>query len=701
VSAGIENHNVARMKTADPNLSLAAEAPDDPARQRALLNALPIPVWCADRDGACSFVNRAWELCTGRLADQARGTSWLEAVHEADRERVAAAWAEAHSLGRRFEQEYRLLRADASFGPVSHVATPVYDAEGVLAGYLGTCHDLAAQRAAEQSVRESESRLQKFAEATHAGIVFHEDGVVTDCNEAILRLTGFSRSEFLGTHVLAHVAPDRREEVADNMRSGSERPYESELLVKGGRRIPVEFEGRTLPHHGQLYRLSVVRDIRRRKAARERMDYLAHHDLLTGLPNRALLQERLDFVLRAARRNARQVALLFIDLDNFKTVNDSLGHGAGDQLLKIVARRISRVLRGIDVVSRHGGDEFIVVLPELSTDEGSVPVAEKLIAAVSEPVELEGQTLTVTPSIGISIFPRDGDTSQVLIRNADAAMYLAKERGRSNFQFFNEHLAASAFRTLALEMMLRDGMRDGSFELHYQPQLRVDTGKVIGMEALLRWPQPDGGFIEPDEFIPIAEQRGLMRAIGTWVLREACRQNRAWQRAGLPPMTVSVNLSPGQFRQRDLVEQVRAVLRHTGLDGRYLAFELSESLLMGDLAEMTRTLDALKELGVQVVIDDFGTGCSSLVHLKRLPIDKIKVDRGFIGEMPGSADDVAIVAGIVDLARNLGIVTVAEGVERPEQLELLRERGCDEMQGQLVSHALPAGEVQRWLAARL
>jgi len=343
----------------------------------------------------------------------------------------------------------------------------------------------------------------------------------------------------------------------------------------------------------------------------------------------------------------------------------------------------------------------VLVLPELATDEGSVPVAEKLIAAVSEPVELEGQTLTVTPSIGISIFPRDGDTAEVLIRNADSAMYLAKERGRSNFQFFNEHLAASAFRTLALEMMLRDGMRDGSFELHYQPQLRVDTGKVIGMEALLRWPQADGGFIEPDEFIPVAEQRGLMRAIGTWVLREACRQNRAWQRAGLPPMTVSVNLSPGQFRQRDLVEQVRAVLRQSGLDGRYLAFELSESLLMGEIAEMARTLEALKELGVQIVIDDFGTGCSSLVHLKRLPIDKIKVDRGFVREMPGSADDVAIVAGIVDLARNLGIVTVAEGVERPEQLELLRERGCDEMQGQLVSYALPASEVQRWLAGRL
>jgi diguanylate cyclase (GGDEF)-like protein len=504
----------------------------------------------------------------------------------------------------------------------------------------------------------------------------------------------------IGSHVLAHVVPERREEAADNLRSGSERAYESEIVVKGGRRIPVEFEGRTLPYRGQVYRLSVVRDIRRRKAARERMDYLAHHDLLTGLPNRALLQERLEFVLRAARRNGRQVALLFIDLDNFKTVNDSLGHAAGDELLKIIARRISRVLRGIDVVSRHGGDEFIVVLPELATDEGSVPVAEKLIAAVGEPVELEGRTLSVTPSIGISIFPRDGETPNVLIRNADAAMYLAKERGRSNFQFFNPHLAAIAFRTLTLETQLREAMRDGSFALHYQPLLRVDTGTVTGMEALLRWPQADGGFVEPAEFIPVAEQRGLMRAIGTWVLREACRQNRAWQRAGFAPMTVSVNLSPGQFRQRDLVEQVRAVLRQTGLEGRFLAFELSESVLMGDPAEMVRTLEGLKALGVQLVIDDFGTGCSSLVHLKRLPIDKLKVDRAFVRETPASADDVAIVAGIIDLARNLGIVTVAEGVERPEQLELLRARGCDEMQGQLVSHPMPAAQVERWLASR-
>jgi EAL domain-containing protein (putative c-di-GMP-specific phosphodiesterase class I) len=313
-------------------------------------------------------------------------------------------------------------------------------------------------------------------------------------------------------------------------------------------------------------------------------------------------------------------------------------------------------------------------------------------------VVLEGQSLSVSPSIGISVFPRDGATSDTLIKNADAAMYLAKERGRSNFQFFNERLSEEAFRALSLETRLREAIRDNAFTLHYQPQVRTATGEVIGVEALIRWPQKDGGWIDPGQFIPVAEQRGLIRAIGHWVLMQACRQNKAWQRAGLPKIPVAVNLSSIEFRQKNLVSEVRRVLAETRLDPQYLAFELTESMLMDDTAELANTLDGLKALGVKLSIDDFGTGHSSLMHLKRFPIDKLKIDRTFVRDIPGDSDDVAITAAIIDLARNMGITSIAEGVERAEQLEFLKSRGCDEVQGYAICPARPADEISAWLA---
>jgi diguanylate cyclase (GGDEF)-like protein/PAS domain S-box-containing protein len=558
--------------------------------------------------------------------------------------------------------------------------------------------DITRHRHAERAVRESEERFRKFADATNEGIVFHEDGILTDCNDAVARLTGFTHRELVGSQLLSYIAPEFREAALTALRTGYERPYESEIVTKDGNRIPVEFEGRVMTIDGKTYRMSVMRDIRRRKASQARIRYLAHHDLLTGLPNRALLLDRLEFILASARRRDAQVAVLFIDLDNFKTVNDSLGHVAGDALLKVVATRIEKALRTMDVVSRHGGDEFLVVLPDIENDQAPIPVAEKLMAAISEPVELEGQSLSVSPSIGISVFPRDGVTPDTLIKNADAAMYLAKERGRSNFQFFNESLSEAAFRALSLETLMREAIRDQAFVLHYQPQVRVATGEVIGTEALIRWPQKDGGFIAPNDFLPVAEQRGLIRTIGAFVLRQACLQNKAWQRAGLAPMPVAVNLSSIEFRQKNFIAEVQQVLAETQLDPHCLAFELTESILMDDTGDMLRTLEALKMIGVKLSIDDFGTGHSSLKHLKSFPIDKLKIDGTFVRDIPEDPDDVAITAAIIDLARNMGITSIAEGVERPEQIEFLKARGCVEMQGFAICPPLPAEELALWLA---
>ena len=811
------------MQTLDPRPGGVAQVVADPRRGAALFNAFPTLVWVADGTGHCCFVNQAWEDYTGRRLESERGGRWLESVHPDDRHALQRDWNEALGLRRPLEVQYRLRRADGAYGWIHHVAVPVNDEGGRLAGYLGTCnditeqrlaelealakerqirmladnvpvliayydaqtlrcrfankayarmwghdersilgrtvrevigeegfreiephiertrrgqsvvyertvgegegarvlevsllpqrddeggtsaavvliHDITHHRMAEQAVRDSEERLRKFADAAHAGIVFHEGGRVTDCNEAILRLTGYTYQEMVGSRVLDHVAAEHREQARANVEGGSELPYESEILRKDGERIPVELEGRTMPFRGKMYRLSVVRDIRRRRANQQRIDYLAHHDLLTGLPNRAMLLDRLEFVLANARRRGSHVALLFIDLDNFKTVNDSLGHMAGDALLKVVAGRIPRALRAGDIVSRHGGDEFLVVLPEVQADSAPVAVAEKLLAAVSEPVELEGQALSVSPSIGISLFPRDGADADTLIKNADAAMYLAKARGRSNYQFFDEGLSQAAFRALTLETRMREALREGAFVLHYQPQLRVGTREVTGLEALIRWPQKDGGWIEPNEFIPVAEQRGLIRGIGSWVLREACRQNRAWQDAGLPCVPVAVNLSAVQFRQKNLAAEVEEVLAGTGLEPRYLAFELTESMLMDDVDEMVRALERIKALGVGLAIDDFGTGHSSLMHLKRFPIDRLKIDRTFVRDTPGDPDDVAIVGAIVDLARNMGIASIAEGVDRQEQLEFLSARGCDEVQGFLFAGAMPPADAAAWLA---
>lgn len=321
---------------------------------------------------------------------------------------------------------------------------PQRDAEGRTQAAVVLIHDITRHRHAEREVRDSEVRLRKFAAAAQGAIVFHEDGIITDCNEATSRLCGHSAEELIGSRVIDYVAPEHREKALENVRRGYERPYESEIVAKDGTRIPVEFEGREMPFQGKVYRLSIVRDIRRRKADQARIDFLAHHDLLTGLPNRALLHERLEFILGTARRRGSRAALLFIDLDNFKAVNDSLGHDAGDAVLRVIAERIPRALRSVDVVSRHGGDEFLVVLPELDSEHGAMLVARKLLAAINEPVEADGRQVSVSPSIGISIFPRDGDSPRSLIRNADAAMYRAKERGRNNYQFFSDGGADSA-----------------------------------------------------------------------------------------------------------------------------------------------------------------------------------------------------------------------------------------------------------------
>lgn len=442
-------------------------------------------------------------------------------------------------------------------------------------------------------------------------------------------------------------------------------------------------------------------EIFERMQAEKRVWQIAHHDALTGLPNRSLLQDRLSQALIAATRGDSGVAVMFLDLDRFKRVNDSLGHDVGDALLKSVATRLLQVVRDVDTVCRLGGDEFVIVLGAVSSPDDAVMVAERVIEVLARPMDIMGHELRASTSIGISLFPEDGYDAQALMKNADTAMYSAKNRGRNNFQFFSPEMNAAANHFFRLEQRLRQAIDGGQLVLHYQPQVDVSAHRVCGLEALVRWQDPESGLVPPAEFIPVAEETGLIVALGEWVLREACRQLRVWHDAGWPQVPVAVNLSPRQFQQKNLVDRVRCILKETGVSPQLLELEITESCLMDSVDDALGQVQALADMGVRLSIDDFGTGYSSLAYLKRFPVRRLKIDRSFVRDLCEDRGDMAIVASIIGLANSLGLDVLAEGVETASQLLALRGEGCLLYQGYLFSKPRPASEVAAIFAAAM
>ena len=558
--------------------------------------------------------------------------------------------------------------------------------------------DITDRWQAESTVRQSEERMRKFTEITDEAILFHRDGLITDGNDALTRLTGYTLPEVMGLSIFNFISHEWRAVAYEYTRAGREDPYEVTIRHKDGHTIPVEVVGKTMPQLHADYRVVLVRDITARKEAQERETFLALHDTLTQLPNRRFLMEQLGKVLSMARRRKFMVAVLFINLDHFKTVNDSLGHHAGDQLLCDVAERLRQSVRDTDLVARLSGDEFVAVLTDIHTPDDAALVADKLIDTMRSAFTVGNLPLTMSPSIGISLFPGDDTTVQGLLRCADTAMYHAKDSGRGNRQFYQPGMDVHATDVLQQERQLREAIANNAFVLHYQPQISLADGSLKGFEALVRWRHPERGLVGPDEFITFSESRGLITPIGRWVMHEACRQLKAWQNEGLAMVPVAVNLSALEFRQRDVAGELAAVLHATGLEPRFLEIELTESVLMHHTGQVLETLNAIKALGVGVTIDDFGTGYSSLAYLKRYPIDKLKIDRSFVMDTPQSADDVAIVTAIIQMGHSLQLKTVAEGVETAEQKELLHRLGCDLVQGFLVSAPMDAQATQRWLS---
>ncbi len=427
--------------------------------------------------------------------------------------------------------------------------------------------------------------------------------------------------------------------------------------------------------------------------ADERIEYLASHDSLTHLPNREMFNELLRHAIEAACRHERRFAVLFIDLDRFKVINDSLGHDAGDMLLVEIAGRLRGALRASDVVARLGGDEFVVILEETAERDDVERIARDLLIVLGQPLQLSGHECHTTASVGIAMYPSDGGDAQTLTKNADMAMYLAKEDGKNGFRFFTRDVKTQSIERLTLETALRRALERDQFALHYQPKVDMATGQITGVEALLRWTHPELGVLSPMQFIPLAEETGLIVPIGRWVLREACAQNMAWQRRGLRPVSMAVNLSPRQFADEHLLQDVDEALASSGMSPELLQLEVTESMVMRNVSRAIRVLDAIQSRGIRLAIDDFGTGYSSMSLMKQFPIDTIKIDRSFVRDLPNDAEDQAIAQAIISMGKALGMTVIAEGVETVEQQAFLRSHACDEMQGYLFSKPLPPAQL--------
>jgi diguanylate cyclase (GGDEF)-like protein/PAS domain S-box-containing protein len=564
-----------------------------------------------------------------------------------------------------------------------------------------------AHRAQETYAAASEASIDAFFVLR---TVRGPDGAVTDfeieaINTRAEQMTGLSKDRVRGRLLFELLPFYRRNGIFDALAEVAEHghvhqaEWQAEMPPVRGHWL----HRQVVPVEGGV--VAIVRDITERKLAEERIVHMAHHDELTGLPNRTLLRARLTEAIAAAAPRGERLALAFVDLDGFKLINDSLGHNAGDELLGVVAARMQACLRRGDTLARFGGDEFVLLLPGVSADPQAVaPVLEKLRQAVSDPVQAAGQTVQVSCSMGVAVYPRDGNDASTLMMNADAAMYRAKDGGRNTWEFYTPEMNARGEEDLVLLDGLRQSIeatlegRAGGFSLLYQPKVDLRSGRMFGVEALLRWRHPEHGDVPPQRFVKLAEDSGLIVPIGAWVLATACRQNQAWRAAGLPPITVSVNVSPRQFEERRLVERVGQALADSGLPSQWLELEVTESLIMRDLGRSVAKMRELEGMGVSLSIDDFGTGYSSLSALKSFPISRLKIDKSFVSELADNADDQAIALAVISLGHKLNLRVIAEGVETEEQCAFLRAHDCDEMQGYLFSRPVPPERIAGLLA---
>lgn len=561
-----------------------------------------------------------------------------------------------------------------------------------------------ARRAAEENLRTSEAMIKSIVDTAADGIiVIDEDGIIEFVNAAAERMFDWKASELIGQSIDSLIGAHGQRGIQTRVLSKNGLPGQNEIVGvgrelravrRGGALFPIELTLGVMRVKSHTKFAGIIRDITDRRRAEERIRQLAHYDELTGFPNRLLFNQLLEQALSESAFSGKQVAVLFIDLDRFKLINDTLSHDSGDAILRQIAKRVTDALPRRATMARFGGDEFVVMLRECVMPADAAQTAQRLLSAIAEPIQLLGNDYHLTASIGISAFPGDGRNAQTILKNADSAMSRAKELGKNNYQFYSAQMNQGSFERLVLERLLRKALERNEFELYYQPKFDLSSGSITGMEALLRWKQPGVGMIPPDKFISLAEETGLILPIGEWVLRTACAQAKLWSEQGALPLRVAVNLSPRQFVQDLFHNTVMRVLDETGLDPNWLELEITESVMMDNPEHAATVLRQLKTQGIQLAIDDFGTGYSSLSYLKRFPIDHVKIDRSFIKDIPGNADDVSITRAIIAMAHSLRLRVIAEGVETVEQVELLRSHHCEEAQGYLFGIPMPASDFE-------
>jgi diguanylate cyclase (GGDEF)-like protein/PAS domain S-box-containing protein len=675
---------------------------------RTLAEAVPQIVWITDADGQCIYFNQQWMDYTGLTIEESLGEKWIKPFHPDDQKPTLDAWQTATRTRTRYMVESRLRRTDGVYRWWLIRGVHQQDAGGTILKWFGTCTDIHDLKMTEEALfLEKESAQVRLNSIADSVLCTDISGNISFLNSVAEKMTRWSCEEAVG-RPLAQVLRINaaKTELTSNLTDLAVKqnrtvrlPLDCIFSRRDGIQIPIE--GSIAPIHNReglaAGAVIVVRDVSASQAMTLQMTHLAEHDPLTGLPNRLLFNDRVKQAIALAARHKKQVALLYLDLDGFKHINDSLGHSIGDKLLQASGERLVKCVRSADTVSRQGGDEFVVLLSEVEHPEDAAITARRLLQAVAQHHSIDQHDLHVTTSIGLSLYPDDGLDVETLVKNADIAMYQAKENGRHSYQFFKPAMNVKAVERQSIEESLRRALERKEFTLQYQPKIDLRNGRITGAEALIRWTHPAEGSISPAQFIPVAEDCGLIVPIGNWVLREACRQTRAWSDAGLPAVPIAVNVSALEFRQETFLEGVFAALRETGLDPKSLELELTESVLMKRAEFAASVLKELRARGIRVAVDDFGTGYSSLSYLRKFPIDALKIDQSFVRQITMAPQDTTIVSAIISMGRSLNLRVVAEGVETLGELEFLQAHQCDEAQGYYFSRPLPPDQFAKLL----